>query len=126
MKKNISIFLILCITAGSIHLNEFSKIPVMMNHYKEHRTNNPSLTFLTFLFNHYIQDKKPESEKDKKENSQLPFKLLQSFYSHFIPFTFENNPVQVADNFVVKVFVPFKETKISSAFSSIWQPPKAG
>jgi hypothetical protein len=124
MKKIISIVLILSIAGGSIHLDELTKIPAMITHYSEHKKNHPSISFLAFLYEHYFLNQKPESEKDKEHNSQLPFKSLISFHSHIAPAICESSGATVYNNpITVSVFTFFK-SRVFTRATDIWQPPK--
>jgi hypothetical protein len=124
MKRIITIILITSIIGGVAHLDELVKFPFLIHHYSEHKAQHPDDSVLTFLYKHYILNQKAESEKDRKSDSQMPFKSAQNFHSHFIPFVFENKAKQVVSKTAVKIFIPFKETKISTGFFDIWQPPK--
>src|SRR5690349_8156983 len=76
-KKIIAGILITSIVGSLIHIDEFSKIPLMIRHYEEHKSAKPDQSFISFLYDHYVSDQKPVSEKDKRRNAQLPFKSTQ-------------------------------------------------
>ena len=124
MKRVISILLISSIIGSTLHLDELVKFPFLINHYFEHKKNNQDISISAFLYMHYVLNKKAESEKDKKSDSQLPFKSTQNYHSHFVPFTFENDNAEIICQSVNNSFTPFKVTKAQSRPFDIWQPPK--
>lgn len=53
-------------------LHELFRLPYLVEHFREHRDQNPSLSLLDFLALHYSGNH-PE-DKDDSEDQQLPFK----------------------------------------------------
>jgi hypothetical protein len=110
---------------SATELNQFFKLPILFEHFSEHKTENKNITFLEFLKIHYQGNHAPASDdlKDKK----LPFKsqgnsfstqifaVLPAFSEIEIPL-FSDNKKNIA--IYKNLFVPtFK-------LESIWQPPK--
>jgi hypothetical protein len=124
MKKVISILLVFSIIGGSMHLDELVKVPLLVSHYFDHKKSHPGISVSGFLYMHYILNQKPESEKDKKSDSQLPFKSVQNFHCHFVPFVFENEKSQMVCESVNNNFITCAVIKVQSRPFDIWQPPK--
>ena len=124
MKRIISIVLISSIIGGVMHLDELVKIPFMVNHYYEHKKSNAGISFFAFINNHYVLHKKAESEKDKKSDSQLPYKSNQSFHAHVVLVAFANKTIEVVSESKDFCFIPYTVTKAMSRPFDIWQPPK--
>ncbi|MDN4013664.1 hypothetical protein QX233_14395 [Chryseobacterium gambrini] len=111
---------------STTELYQFLKIPVLIEHYLEHKEQNPKLTIGSFFKIHYDN---PVKDSDYTKDQQLPF---VSHAAHLIivctpatPFTFqlsdkESNPI-----------IKSKQTFYKSIFynkdilNSIWQPPKS-
>lgn len=113
---------------STTELFEFSKLPVLLKHYQEHKAWNEKITFFEFIVEHYgesIADN-PDYDLDKK----LPFK---SHVDHSFAFSLAAPPVPPLHYSFNPRLVPV-EKKRSFAFSqhetfstflaSIWQPPK--
>ena len=126
MKKLISILLLSLYLVSTTELYQFLKVPVLIEHYLEHKEQNPKLTIGSFFKIHYDN---PVKDSDYTTDQKLPF---VSHEAHFIivctpatPFTFqifgkESNPI-----------IKSKQTFYKSIFynkdilNSIWQPPKS-
>jgi hypothetical protein len=52
-------------------LHQFLKIPLLIEHYKEHKKQDPSISILQFLKIHY--QGKIVHDQDEKKDQQLPF-----------------------------------------------------
>ena len=78
---------------STTQLIELTKIPVLVDHFKEHRSQNSSITLLGFLDMHYAHGCPKDADYDK--DMELPFKIINynqpttiSFCSPFINFKF--------------------------------------
>lgn len=124
MKKLIAILLLSLYLVSTTELYQFLKMPVLIEHYLEHKGENPKITLVSFIKMHYDN---PVKDADYKTDQQLPF---ISHGCHLIvvftlasPFTlhFPKNILQV---------IPSKKSFYKSNFynleilNSIWQPPK--
>jgi len=72
MKKVLTIltcFLFL-ITATEVH--QLFRLPFLLEHYRHHRSEDPSLSLFSFLKIHYT-DSHPD-DQDENEDNRLPFK----------------------------------------------------
>lgn len=71
MRKATAIFMMLVFFNSFTELHQLYKMPVLIEHYKEHRSANPSLSFFQFLKLHY---EKIEIDDDYQRDQQLPFR----------------------------------------------------
>lgn len=126
MKKTIAILFISLYVFSATELNQFFKLPILFEHFSEHKTENKNITFLQFLKIHYQGNQIPDDDdfKDKR----LPFKshgnsfstqifaVLPAFTEIEIPvFSDNNKSVTIHKN----QFIPTLQLE------SIWQPPKS-
>ncbi len=128
MKKLFSILFLSIYLFTAIQLNEYLKIPVLVEHFSEHKQENPKLSLWDFICEHYshVEVFDADYEKDMK----LPFKSNHSccscssiftFLSAIQTFDFENKSFQ---NEYKKPNFGYTFSFISNFHSSIWQPPK--
>jgi hypothetical protein len=118
--------LLLLYAAVYTPVSELFKLPVLITHFAEHRTEDQNISFLRFLQLHYFNGSPKDADYDR--DMQLPFKngeyTLVSFSAIFIPVmekAVPDVPVQVLQTQKVKQ----SENFFSSVYlSNIWQPPR--
>jgi hypothetical protein len=116
-------FIFLYLTAYT-ELSQFFKIPVMIEHFTEHKKHNTNITFFKFLAAHYIYG--DGNENDNERDARLPFKshnsnVVNVLFSDFLSNSFVIiPPVKI----VSACYIPEQELFESSYLSAIWQPPK--
>lgn len=102
------------------------KLPVLFQHFYEHKAVEAEITFLAYLADHY--NSIPHTDNDEERDNQLPFKTLDAngIKMPAIPEgdrSYLRGPVRAivaSDNF------RYKEKFISAPdCGQIWQPPKA-
>lgn len=108
-------------------MRELVKLPVLFQHYFEHKELNNQITFLNYVVDHY--NEVPHTDNDEERDNQLPFKstttqtaCVQS--SLAIP---QNHQilVKVPVRPLIKLDAPYVEYYIPNSYQSkIWQPPK--
>ncbi|MCW3161628.1 hypothetical protein [Chryseobacterium oryctis] len=120
----ISILLLFFYLVSTTELYQFLKIPILVEHFMEHKDLNPGMTVGAFLKLHYDD---PVQDSDYQTDQKLPF------VSHSCPllvaFTVEPS---LYLHFTEKIFkeILSKETIYKSFYynkeilNSIWQPPK--
>lgn len=125
MKKTIAILFISLYVFSATELNQFFKLPILFEHFSEHKTENKNITFLQFLKIHYQGDHTPDN--DDLKDKRLPFKshgnsfstqifaVLPAFSEIEIPL-FSDNSKSVTIH--TNQFIP------TLKLESIWQPPK--
>ncbi|HSZ24690.1 MAG TPA: hypothetical protein VK766_03175 [Cytophagaceae bacterium] len=77
MKKLVSSFLLVIILIGSFLPNmdtcELSKIPQLINHYKEHtELRKQSISFIDFILLHYGVGKESAEHQNQEDHNNLP------------------------------------------------------
>lgn len=74
--RRFSIILVLGVYLTSFsEFHQFLKIPVLVQHFIEHRQEDPSISFLQFLSIHY--NGKFTRDDDYQRDSQLPFRTME-------------------------------------------------
>lgn len=102
-------------------------MPLLVEHFIEHKEESPYLTLWQFLYMHYAMGDVKDADYDK--DMKLPFKspdnCLVSFVAAYLPspkWTFPTNPEEFLESEHFKML----DTPLQSSFnSSIWQPPRA-
>ncbi len=112
---------------STTELYQLVKLPVLVEHFVEHKQENQNITLWDFLCMHYAHGivKDADYEKDMK----LPFKT----HDYSVGFTFPAFTPQNMSTVIAKPirkvptrFPVYKEAwKASSYLSTIWQPPKS-
>ncbi|TKK71635.1 hypothetical protein FC093_01015 [Ilyomonas limi] len=128
MRRVIAIFLLCLQLFTGTELCQLFKAPVLLEHYREHKGGDESLTFLSYLREHYFNS--DERNPDYARDMQLPFKscagVLLASHSISIPipgFTI----VPPAPAFEIeKQYQSFKgDWQPSQIINTIFQPPRA-
>lgn len=112
---------------SATEFKQLLKLPLLVEHFIEHKEENKLITFWEFLTLHYktTNVKDADYEKDMK----LPFKSQTGLFSSIIIFHLFPN----FDNLLNNIFPTSKKSYVitsehfidSSAVCSIWQPPKS-
>jgi hypothetical protein len=111
---------------SATEFSQLLKLPLLVEHYIEHKEENKLITFLEFLDMHYATATTKDADYDK--DMKLPFKSTGNTVSftalNCLLANFEttlNYPVQNANAFysIYSEHIPN-----SSLLNAIWQPPK--
>ena len=124
IKKLLSISLLSLYLVSATELHQLLKLPILIEHFNEHKAKDNELSFLDFLSLHYNQ----EFDHDNTDN-KLPFKSHSNCASASIiafiapPFVIDLAKPTFFEPKTLAIFhqVIFK----SSVISTIWQPPRA-
>ncbi|SFE02736.1 hypothetical protein [Flavobacterium phragmitis] len=83
MRKTIIYIFILLIASNSSFVQQFYKLPILIEHYQEHKKLQ-NVSFVDFLSMHYWGEDLNDNDDDR--DMQLPFKVISnsSFHSVFI------------------------------------------
>jgi hypothetical protein len=126
LKKATAIFFLSLYLLSSTELKQLVKLPLLFQHYKEHKAQDGGISFLQFLRIHYHDATVMDADYDK--DMQLPFKNHDRCHSNTInactlpfftaviekPFvTKEQKHIISNDDFINSVYL-----------SSVWQPPR--
>ncbi|MTG97517.1 hypothetical protein [Myroides albus] len=108
---------------STTEFGQLLKVPLLIEHYVEHKTNNPNLTMWGFLQIHYSESHKEEGDP---VDEKLPFVT-----HHFVSIIGIVTPTPVLKierirfNTIHDKIHAFDEDEVESSYlSSIWQPPK--
>jgi hypothetical protein len=127
MRKCISILFLSIYLFTVFQINEFMKLPILVEHFIEHQQENPKLQLWDFLCMHYAHGEVKDADYDK--DMKLPFKSHHSgcscsvvtFLAPIQSFNFEYNAFFKARK---KRSFSYTSSFISNFHSFIWQPPK--
>lgn len=124
MKKVLAILLICVYTFGATEACQILKIPILIEHFNQHKSEHPSMSFIDFLVIHY--NGKDVIDFDYEDDQRLPFKSFEnciSFTAFAVPPVYH---LHSKPKIYVKVSYPaFKKQFHSSLFTKgIFQPPK--
>lgn len=107
-------------------MRELVKVPVLFQHYFEHKELNNQITFLNYVIDHY--NEVPHTDNDEERDNQLPFKSTTQTASGQSNFAIPQNHqiiIKATIRPLVTLDVPYVENDIPNSYSSkIWQPPK--
>ncbi|MEO8117247.1 MAG: hypothetical protein ABI653_06315 [Bacteroidota bacterium] len=125
MKKFFAILFLFLYLFSTTELSQLLKMPLLVQHFMEHREMNSEITFWQFLNMHYATGdvKNTEHEKD----TQLPFKAhdncVASISNVYLPTQKISitKPVRILEN---KHFKTPEQFLLSTFLSNIWQPPR--
>ncbi len=124
--KIVALLLISGIAGSSFHLDEMTKLPLLVNHYREHRQTRDMSVF-TFLYEHYVYSRQhPRNERDKRENEQLPFKSLNPAHQLAVACLFAAPPQEPGIPECRAEFSCYLIPGMGLLPFEIWQPPKLG
>jgi hypothetical protein len=74
-KKFIAILFSILILNASTEIHQLWKLPLLIQHYLNHRNEDASLSFISFLKIHYT-DRHHPNDKDDQNDNELPFKSI--------------------------------------------------
>jgi hypothetical protein len=84
--KRICIYILLIVVAAdTTELHQLLKLPVLFEHYAEHKQRDQKVSFITFLSMHYWGNDLNDDDNDR--DMQLPFKKIDVHPVHvmFLP-----------------------------------------
>lgn len=127
LKKVLAILLVTVHLLTTTELSELMKMPLLVQHYIEHRANDEAVTLMDFLAMHYAHGDVKDADYDK--DKRLPFKSHEGCINLSILICIPQLTQSVMEEPHAirseKIVLP-EITFLSSAFlSSIWQPPKS-
>jgi len=126
VKKVISIFFLTIYLFSTTEAVELFKLPVVFQHYHEHKAIDKDLSFLSFLDIHYMHGSPRDADYDR--DMQLPFKtpvhptIIATGYISPTPISFIALKVFFIEK---KQHLIYNTTGYSFNYhSSVWQPPR--
>ncbi len=125
VRKLVAISLVFVYLFGATEASQLLKLPVLVQHYYEHKAGNASVTLVQFLHMHYMgQD---DNDNDDLRDMQLPFKTTNDccmiVFNNLPPQKIQINEVVVYD--VQQEFTLLNDaTPFSVSVEDIFQPPR--
>lgn len=125
MKKFIAISFIFFYLFSATEIHQLLKAPALFEHFAEHQSKNKSLTFWSFLYQHYKNNSK---DADYDKDMKLPFKTSDNCSQNILITLLSNTKIEI--NFfdfksISKPISGFYKTFFSSNYlDAIWQPPQ--
>ena len=122
MKKPLAILLLALYINSYTELHEALRLPVLFEHYAEHKKQVSDMSFLEFLSMHYKTDVNHD-----EHDGELPFKVPgHSFVATEVALPaqkiiFKETPIQSE----VTYFPIYEEAPHASYLQKIFQPPRA-
>lgn len=126
LKKLVTIFVFAVYLFSVTEAHQLLKLPVIFQHYAEHKTENDKISFLEFLAMHYLHGS--PNDKDRDRDMQLPFKTSGDCACAFTPFVSLIQPISIEQPHIIIALnhsVPNSDFINSRYLSNIWQPPKS-
>lgn len=110
------------ITAGT-ELHQLLKLPVLLQHFQEHKKEEKDISLFRFIVLHYFSGSK--KDKDYDRDMQLPFKTADC--TTLVSTAAQPHHIQAErpEFFIKRSYPAVKNNSIlQSHLSDIWQPPK--
>ena len=127
LKKLSTIFLLSIYLISLTELSQLVKLPVLVEHFIEHKEKNNNLSLIKFLSDHYAQEDDHDGDEDKEMN--LPFKSHDGCINNTVIAFVSNSFVGLNTKIIhseKNTYSVYTEQFLQSAYlSSIWQPPKS-
>lgn len=126
MKKSLAILILSVYVVSTTELIQLLKLPVLVEHYLEHRERDSHISFSDFIGMHYTSEDSHDADYD--QDMKLPFK------SHHCCTVFSSGAfIAVTESFDLTIHIqpgslvhhPLPSINLPSGIQSgIWQPPK--
>lgn len=110
----------------NLQIMELVKLPLLLEHFKEHKQWDHDISFMDFMYLHYIQDNNKYG--DVERDMEMPFKTPLHSLGLYVGFTMPSPDfilIHKADYIEPKLIYSIDSSIYSSQYpSSIWHPPK--
>lgn len=110
---------------ASTEFAQILRIPLLVEHFVEHKHEDESITLYEFFVMHYLDEQHLDGDYDK--DMRLPFKTLTSSTTSIVDFipSLNLSIIPKSENKEIVGFNPYEDLFIENIFiSSIWQPPR--
>ena len=106
---------------------ELLKLPIVFQHYTEHKQADKDISMLDFLAMHYLNGS--PKDNDYERDMKLPFKSLSfciaASVADFVPISVQFSCIKPLELSQKKLYGYYISPISSSRIASIWQPPKS-
>jgi hypothetical protein len=110
---------------STTELNQFLKLPILIEHYQEHHKLNPEMSLLAFFKTHYDH---PVKDADYKTDRKLPFIIhstpLNLIFTINQVFKLEERNIFFGHITREKIASSDNDFFFKGYLHSIWQPPR--
>lgn len=124
MKRAFPILLAILVAFLGTDSAQILKLPQLVKHFNEHKSQNLELSFSDFLLEHYTDI--PHTDNDWEEDMKLPFKKVEHTAS--IIYFFSSPKIQEKNRPTAYHCKPVSLYRFACNLSdfthTIWQPPK--
>ena len=123
-RKLVAILFLSIIVSSSTELHQLLKIPILVEHFIEHRQEDYKISFIDFLKIHYHSN--PVKDKDYDRDMQLPFKADNcnfpaiTFFTHKTSIEIVNKEELISTTHLLHS----DEFNSTQVLNNIWQPPR--
>ena len=125
MKKLISVAILSLYLISATEFYQLLKLPMLIEHFIQHKKENKTITLFSFLQMHYIGPNVKDA--DYEQDMKLPFKT-HSENAHLSILALvpqKSASVLKKTYFEPRIFLVQEELFLTSSYpSGIWQPPK--
>ncbi|MBS1915539.1 MAG: hypothetical protein JST87_04630 [Bacteroidetes bacterium] len=126
MKKITAIFFFAAYLMSTTEVRQLLKLPIVFEHFAEHRLQNKNIGILEFLDIHYMHGS--PIDNDYSHDMKLPFKTSDNpcsfIAASFIPMMESYEAPYPKEFSFENLKIPQQHFIISSYLSNIWQPPR--
>jgi hypothetical protein len=127
VKKAVAIFFMSIYMLSFSELHQFLRMPVLIQHFIEHRHEDPSISLLAFLNLHYIHQY--IHDEDYQRDQQLPFRHADCsvIYTTVCCESPDNTPIELPARTteIKNEFIRYDEDNHSLlSIADIFQPPR--
>lgn len=125
LKKIFAILAVTIYLMVTTQVGQLLKLPLLVEHYFEHKRIDKCITFLEFMQMHYLKDE--SNNPDYARDMQLPFKTVEvnSIISFVLMPMFEFQLFNLELNNYSSIIASYQHWHPGMFFDPIWQPPKS-
>ena len=127
MKRLLAIFFLFTFLSANTAFGEVLKLPMLVQHYLEHTSEEKDVTIFKFLVQHYTEGENHDHRENHNHHDQLPFKAIDSHFSSVVSIA-ASPSIVISNNTLVVTSIKlpaYSQQSYSNAYlNSIWQPPR--
>ena len=126
MKRLLVIFFLFTFLSANTAFGEVLNLPMLVQHYLEHTSEEKDVTIFKFLVQHYTGGINHDHRENHNHHDQLPFKAIDGHFSSVV-FIAASPSIVISHNTLVVTVVKlpaYSQQSYSNAYlNSILQPP---
>lgn len=116
-------FLFFLIIGENFALDQLCKLPILFEHFMEHKERDHHINLVDFLSMHYWGDDMDDNDDDR--DMQLPFKKFDAQTSHLVFFASKSINVKVPVYQVERSYLVYQTDYYPNpALSGLFRPPQ--